>query len=217
MELEYQKAVSELLNVYTDIDLLALELCAARIPEAPRLEAELELAEQIREERIHYLIQEKRLAELGFPFQRILPPELLVAIRRRFSRMSWFEFLVGLQIGIEGIGIAIVEKISEKADPETQASLVVPIKDEKRQTGFGVRELKKMIELQSTDERRETAEHILALLKELQELGNHIPVEFEKNWNVLGLTKEEVMCAALARTESLFTELGLPMPASVAF
>ena len=217
MELEYRKAVSELLTVYTDIDLLAMELCAARLPEAPRLEAELELAEQIREERTHYLIQEKRLAELGFPFQRILPAELLEAIRERFSQMSWFQFLVSLQVGIEGIGIAIVEKISEKADPETKASLVIPIKDEKRQTSFGIRELRQLIELQSADERRETAEQILALLKELQELGNHIPVEFEKNWNILGLTKEEVMSAALKRAEALFEELGLPLPASVAF
>jgi|UniRef100_A0A7C3QVW9 hypothetical protein len=213
-----QNAVGTLLTVYTDIDLLALELCADRIGTAPTLEAKLELAHQVEEERIHFRIQEKWLATIGMPFRSPIDPLHRKAILERFSRMDWFDFLSCLQIGIEGIGISLVEKVASRADEGTRASLEIPIRDEKRQTSFGLSELRRIVSEASPEEREALTERLLANLNDLYTLAEEcLPVRFEDYWSRLGLTREEMWETVHQKTLEMFEALGLSRALPEAF
>ncbi len=206
----YKNAIGTLLTVYTDIDLLALELCADRISKAPSLEAKMELAHQVEEERIHFRIQEKWLNHLEMPFQSPIKPHHRKVLLDAFSGMDWFDFLSCLQIGIEGIGIALVEKVSAHADEGTRASLEIPIRDEKRQTSFGLRELAEMVEKTPFDERPALARRLSDNLSQLYRWAEHcLPVSFEEHWEVLGLSRQEMWETVHQKTLELFRELNL--------
>ncbi len=206
----YRNAIGTLLTVYTDIDLLALELCADRISKAPSLEAKMELAHQVEEERIHFRIQEKWLNQLGMPFHSPIQPHHRKALLDAFSKLEWFDFLSCLQIGIEGIGIALVEKVSAHADEGTRASLEIPIRDEKRQTSFGLRELAEIVEKTPPSERPELARRLSGNLAQLYRWAEHcLPVDFEDHWEILGLSRQEMWETVHQRTEELFRTLNL--------
>ncbi|MCL4461039.1 MAG: ferritin-like domain-containing protein [Nitrospirae bacterium] len=210
MERQDRQAIGTLLTVYTDIDLLALELCADRIGQAPTLEAKLELAHQVEEERIHFRIQEKWLETIGMPFRSPIDPEHRKIIREKFSRMDWFDFLSCLQIGIEGIGIAVVEKVASRADKGTQDSLEIPIRDEKRQTSFGLEELRRIFAEASPEEKERLSERLLCNLNDLYAMSEaYLPVNFEEHWERLGLTKEDMWETVHQKTLGMFRSLGV--------
>lgn len=210
MDPYYKNAIGTLLTVYTDIDLLALELCAERISKAPSIEAKMELAHQVEEERIHFRIQEKWLNHLGMPFQSPIDPQHRKILLDAFSKMDWFDFLSCLQIGIEGIGIALVEKVSAHADEGTRASLEIPIRDEKRQTSFGLRELTEIVNSTPLEDRPALARRLSGNLSQLYRWAEHcLPVSFEEHWEIIGLTRQEMWETVHLKTSELFKELGL--------
>lgn len=210
MEQHDRQSIGTLLTVYTDIDLLALELCAERISQAPTLEAKLELARQVEEERIHFRIQEKWLEAIGMPFSSPINPVHRKIVREKFARMDWFDFLSCLQIGIEGIGIALVEKVASRADEGTRASLEIPIRDEKRQTSFGLEELRRILDEASPEGRERLAERLLGNLNDLYAMAEEsLPVDFEEHWSRLGLTREEMWGTVHQKTIEMFRKLGL--------
>lgn len=210
MDSTYRHAIGTLLSVYTDIDLLALECCADRISKAPTLSAKLELARQVDEERIHFRIQEAWLNQIGFPFQPKIDPLQRQKLLEEFSRLDWFDFLTCLQFGIEGIGIAIVEKVASQADSGTQASLEIPIRDEKRQTSFGLLELTNIVEQSTPEEREALGRRMAARLDWMYHYAEEsLDVPFESLWGVLGLSKEEMWATVIERANELYRRIGL--------
>ena len=53
----YKKAITDLVNIYAEVDVLTMKMCAAWLPKAPDRHAKLEMAEQIGKEWVHYLSQ----------------------------------------------------------------------------------------------------------------------------------------------------------------
>lgn len=210
MDSEYRKTIGTLLSVYTDIDLFALECCAARISKAPTLDAKLELAHQVDEERVHFRIQEAWLEKIGFPFRPQIDPDRRKKLLEEFSHLDWFDFLTCLQIGIEGIGIAVVEKVASKADEGTQASLEVPIRDEKRQTSFGIRELARIVEETPPGERDALAIRMASRLEWMYRWAERcLDIPFETLWGTLGLGKDEMWATVIERANALYRQIGL--------
>ncbi|KGA93007.1 hypothetical protein LptCag_0867 [Leptospirillum ferriphilum] len=210
MEKHDLQTIGTLLTVYTDIDLLALELCAERIAQAPTLEAKLELAHQVEEERIHFRIQEKWLETIGMPFSSPIDPDNRKLVQEIFSRMDWFDFLSCLQLGIEGIGIALVEKVASRADEGTRASLEIPIRDEKRQTSFGLEELQRILAEASPAEKERLTERLLGNLNNMYTMAeSFLPIDFEGHWMRLGLSREEMWETVHQKTLEMFRKLGL--------
>ena len=103
-----------------------MEACAQRILNEEDKEAKLNMALQVEEERNHYLLQKERLAELGIALEDRIPTELYGRLKNELAGSDWFDFLTSLQLVIEGVGIAAVEKVCEKADVRTKQALELP-------------------------------------------------------------------------------------------
>lgn len=217
MDEKIRIAAGTLLRVYADIDLLALELCTDRLPFAPSARARKELMHQISEEVVHFSIQDRTLETLGMPFSPVLTLARRQEIREWFSDLDWYGFLAGLQLGIEGVGIAIVEKVSERAGPLIQESLKIPISDEMRQTSFGVQEWNTLLAQCSPEERLQHRERVLGIFEDLYHMtSSALPVRFEDYWAVLGLKKDDLWKTVRERTLHLLEVAGFEpaLPAS---
>jgi uncharacterized ferritin-like protein (DUF455 family) len=201
MDEKVRIAAGSLLQVYADIDLLALELCSDRLPFAPTAEARKELMDQINEEVVHFTLQERTLLELGHPFVPVLTLSRRREIKEWFSRLDWYGFLAGLQLGIEGIGISVVEKVSERTDARIRESLRIPISDEMRQTSFGVREWHALLSRSTAQEKEQHRRRVLKIFEEIYLMTERaLPVPFEEYWKTLGLKKEDLWVTVRERT-----------------
>ncbi|MHB1564794.1 MAG: hypothetical protein ACYCXP_12015 [Leptospirillum sp.] len=210
-------ASGTLLRVYADIDLLALELCTDRLPFAPSAKARKELMDQINEEVIHFSIQDKTLEKLQMPFTPVLTLEKRREIKEWFSNQDWYGFLAGLQLGIEGIGISIVEMVSRNADPMIQESLRIPIIDEMRQTSFGILEWSEFLSSCTPQEKEQQLNRVLDIFEQIYLLTEAaFPIRFEEYWGVLGLKKEDLWNAVRERTLLILENSGFKpaLPAS---
>ncbi|MDA8060671.1 MAG: hypothetical protein M0Z37_10025 [Nitrospiraceae bacterium] len=210
-------ASGTLLRVYADIDLLALELCTDRLPFAPSAKARKELMDQINEEVIHFSIQDKTLEKLQMPFTPVLTLEKRREIKEWFSNQDWYGFLAGLQLGIEGIGISIVEMVSRNADPMIQESLRIPIIDEMRQTSFGILEWSEFLSSCTPQEKEQQLNRVLDIFEQIYLLTEAaLPIRFEEYWGVLGLKKEDLWNAVRERTLLILENSGFKpaLPAS---
>ncbi len=217
MDEKTRMASGTLLRVYADIDLLALELCTDRLPFAPSAKGRKELMDQINEEVIHFSIQDRTLEKLHMPFTPVLTLEKRREIKEWFSNQDWFGFLAGLQLGIEGIGIAIVERVSKHADPIIQESLRIPIIDEKRQTSFGVVEWNEFLAGCSDLEKEKQLKRVLDIFEQIYLLTEAaLPIRFEYYWGVLGLKKEDLWETVRERTLLILENAGFKpaLPAS---
>ena len=209
MDQNVKNAAATLLQVYADIDLLALELCSDRLPFAPTPEARKELMRQINEEVIHFTIQEQTLLKLGRPFEPVIALHGRQEIKTWFSRLDWYGFLAGLQLGIEGIGISVVEKVSSHADPLIQESLRIPIADELRQSSFGVREWRTRLSRSSASEKEEYRRQVLEIFDQVYRMAErHLPVPFEECWSMMGLEKSDLWVMVRSRTEKVLAQAG---------
>jgi hypothetical protein len=217
MDDKTRMATGTLLRVYADIDLLALELCTDRLPFAPSANARKELMDQINEEVIHFSIQDRTLEKIQMPFTPILTLEKRREIKEWFSNQDWYGFLAGLQLGIEGVGISIVEMVSKHADPIIQESLRVPIIDEMRQTSFGILEWNKFLSTCTALEKKQELKRVLDIFEQIYLLTEAaLPIRFEDHWKVLGLKKEELWKTVRERTLHVLEQSGFEpaLPAS---
>ena len=85
----YQKAITDLVNIYAEIDLLTMELCASWLPKAPDRHARLEMAEQIGEERIHYMSQAAWLDQHAGGPTAMVPESWTRRLRDLVNGMEW--------------------------------------------------------------------------------------------------------------------------------
>ncbi len=217
MEDRIRIAAGTLLQVYADIDLLALELCSDRLPFAPSAEARRALMTQIEEEVVHFSIQERTLETIGMPFTPTLALDKRNVIKMWFSHLDWYEFLGGLQLGIEGIGISVVEKVATAAGPIFQESLRIPISDERRQASFGVLEWRGLLSRLNTQEKAKQREGLLNIFERIYLMTEEaLPVPFEQYWNDLGLEKDDLWETVRDRTRKILHQIGLEpdLPAS---
>jgi len=218
MDEKTRMATGTLLRVYADIDLLALELCTDRLPFAPSAKARKELMDQINEEVIHFTIQDRTLELLQMPFIPVLTLEKRREIKEWFSNQDWYGFLAGLQLGIEGIGISIVEMVSSHADPLIQESLRIPIIDEMRQTSFGIQEWNEFLASCTAQEKEEQLERVLQIFDQIYLLTESaLPIRFEDYWGVLGLKKEDLWKTVRERTLLVLEKSGFEPALPTAF
>lgn len=204
----YKSAVVELISVYAQIDFLSMEACAKRMLMEEDKEAKLNMALQVEEERRHYLLQKERLAELGISMEDKIPPELYTRVRDELAEMEWFDFLTCLQLAIEGVGIAAVEKVYEKADARTRQALDLPIEEENRQTGYAVEEIRKVLEAASPRERLGMQRRINEKILAMRNYWLALPVRFDELWEDVGLSSDEIREACYHRAETICERLG---------
>jgi hypothetical protein len=207
----YESALIELLSVYAQIDFLAMEVCAQRMLKEEDREAKLNMALQVEEERNHYLLQQERLAEMGVALEDKMPPELYDRVRDELAGMDWFDFLTSLQLVIEGVGIAAVEKVYEKADPRTKRALDLPINEENRQTRYAIEEIKSMLESAPPHERAKLEQRVVNKITDMREYWWALPMNFGELWEGVGLSTEEIREACYKRAENICGKLGFTL------
>ena len=145
----YRAAMGRLLALYTQVDGIIMEACAARIASAPDLEAKLALAKQTGDESRHVQIQHGWMREFGTDPAPVITSEQEARIRAHFRELPWLEFLADLYLCVEALGSEAVEQVVPLADPGTRESLRIPLGDELDHVAFGVTRLK--AELQRLD------------------------------------------------------------------
>ncbi len=210
---KYESAMIELLSVYANIDLIAMELCAARLPYAPDLEAKLDLALQVEEERRHYLMQVERLRKWDHELREKIPKELVDHIKTEFAKMDWLEFLSSLQIAIEGIGISVIEEVHSKADSDTRKALDIPIAEEKRQTQFAVERIKRILQSATPEERKLLQKKIVEKIWAMRGLFFEIDLPFQTLWDGVGVPYQRIKKVLYERAEAICDELGIAFAA----
>ena len=179
----YREAMGRLLVLYTQVDLLIMEICAERIANAPDEAASLALAKQVGDESRHVAIQRGWMEEFGTDTQPVITPKQQDMIRAHFRDLPWLEFLADMYLCVEALGSEAVENIVPLADPGTRQSLHVPLSDELDHIAFGVSRLKQELAQLPGEARRAflamIPQRIEALMETFLGLGIDIRMLFE--------------------------------------
>lgn len=179
---DYHAAMSRLLLLYSQVDRLIMEICAARIDGAPDVASKLALAKQVGDECRHVSIQRQWMRRFDVVETPVLTPEQEATICAHFRTLPWLEFLVDLYLCVEALGSEAVEKIVPLADPETRESLRIPLADELDHVAFGVARLKQELAALPTVERRSFVaripDRIDALAQAFHGFGLDVPALF---------------------------------------
>jgi hypothetical protein len=180
----YRESIGRLLVLYTQVDLLIMEICAERIANAPDEAARLALAKQVGDESRHVAIQRGWMEAFGTDTQAVITPKQQDMIRAHFRHLPWLEFLADMYLCVEALGSEAVENIVPLADPGTRESLHVPLSDELDHIAFGVSRLKQELAQLPEEERRTflalIPQRIEALLETFLGLGIDTRVLFEQ-------------------------------------
>jgi hypothetical protein len=180
----YRESMGRLLVLYTQVDLLIMEICAERIANAPDEAASLALAKQVGDESRHVAIQRGWMEKFGTDTQPVITPKQQDMIRAHFRDLPWLEFLADMYLCVEALGSEAVENIVPLADPGTRESLHVPLSDELDHIAFGVSRLKQeLAQLPEEDRRAFPAlipQRIEALMETFLGLGIDTRVLFER-------------------------------------
>jgi hypothetical protein len=180
----YRESIGRLLVLYTQVDLLIMEICAERIANAPDEAASLALAKQVGDESRHVAIQRGWMEKFGTDTQPVITPKQQDMIRAHFRDLPWLEFLADMYLCVEALGSEAVENIVPLADPGTRESLHVPLSDELDHIAFGVSRLKQeLAQLPEEDRRAFPAlipQRIEALMETFLGLGIDTRVLFER-------------------------------------
>ena len=180
----YREAMGRLLVLYTQVDLLIMEICAERIANAPDEAASLALAKQVGDESRHVAIQRGWMEKFGTDTQPVITPKQQDMIRAHFRDLPWLEFLADMYLCVEALGSEAVENIVPLADPGTRESLHVPLSDELDHIAFGISRLKQeLAQLPEEDRRAFPAlipQRIEALMETFLGLGIDTRVLFER-------------------------------------
>jgi len=150
----YRESIGRLLVLYTQVDLLIMEICAERIANAPDEAASLALAKQVGDESRHVAIQRGWMEKFGTDTQPVITPKQQDMIRAHFRDLPWLEFLADMYLCVEALGSEAVENIVPLADPGTRESLHVPLSDELDHIAFGVSRLKQELAQLPEEDRR---------------------------------------------------------------
>ncbi len=206
--LPYKQAITELVNMYAEIDVLTMELCAAWLPKAPDRQSQLEMAEQIGEERVHYLSQAAWLDQHAGGPTTMIPESWTQSLRTLVNGMKWEEYLASVHLAIEGVGIAIVERIARDADESVKACLAPSLRDEGGHSAFAVRQLKQLLEQASPEDRDSIKDRIVTAMHAIYQLADTLPVT-SAHWEAVGTSTEEVRQISARRTATLMSTLGI--------
>ena len=186
-----KKAMFNLLHLYAQIDFMVMEACGAKIKDAPDLESKLLLAQQVEEERRHFMLQQEFLEKAGHPYQERIPASLRDELMEYFTGLGWLEFLAGVQLGVEGIGIQAVKRVYE-AHPEVREALEIPIREEERQIRFGLSQIRKALEGADEEERERIRERIKGMVAEVTKIYGRLPLPVPRWFEEVGLKYDEL-------------------------
>ena len=203
----YRESMGQLLVLYTQVDLLIMEICAERIANAPDDAARLALAKQVGDESRHVAIQRDWMEKFGTDTQAVINPKQQDMIRSHFRDLPWLEFLADMYLCVEALGSEAVENIVPLADPGTRESLHVPLSDELDHIAFGISRLKQ--ELAQLPEQASQAflaaipQRIEALMKVFIGLGLDVRNLFEQ----VGADYAELCDAVLRRRDEVLQQV----------
>lgn len=210
------EAMFNLLHLYAQIDFFIMEACGAKIKDAPDLESKLLLALQVEEERRHFLIQQQFLKKAGHPYEEKIPAKLRDELMAYFTGLDWVEFLAAVQLGVEGIGIQAVKRVYE-AHPEIREALEVPIREEERQIGFGLTQLRNIIDKADEATRQRIREKVTGIVAEVKKIYGKLPLPVPQWFEEVGLNYEELRRSIWHNSTPMFQELGIDLRPAVGF
>jgi hypothetical protein len=208
-----EDAITELLQIYAQLDDLIRQICKARVESAPDAEAREALSRQVEEERRHVEIQRAFLRERGTPYEERIPPEVSRALLDYFLRLDWPEFVSAMQLTVEGMGTLAVRQVCELADEATRRALEIPLKDEESHIGFGVRELRKALEALSPEEQEVLRDRVRQRVRLTMALTRSLPSDLRDCFEAAGLDyaalNARIHEEAARRWKALGLDLGL--------
>ncbi len=211
---DYRQSMGQLLMLYTQVDRLIMEICAARLAQAPDEDAELSLAKQVGDESRHVSIQRQWMREFGTRPTPVITPEQEQTIRAHFRSLPWIDFLADLYICVEALGSEAVERIVPLADPGTRESLRVPLTDEIDHVAFGVARLKQELARLSESERREFLARLPARIESLVNVFHGFGFSVRDMFESVGADYDRLCQMLVERREELIAELAAPRSAS---
>ena len=83
-DIQYAKAMGNLLVLYTQVDQFIMETCAERIASAPSLRAKMGLAKQVGDECRHVSIQHQWMREFGVDQAPVIDHEAISELHQHF-------------------------------------------------------------------------------------------------------------------------------------
>tara|TARA_B100000315_G_C14569741_1_gene584856 strand:- start:517 stop:1143 length:627 start_codon:yes stop_codon:yes gene_type:complete len=200
--------MTDLVNLYAEIDHLTMECCAAWLPKAPDRHVQLEMAEQIGEERTHYLSQVAWLNRYAGGHTPIVLPSWADSLRTLVNGMQWLEYLVCVHLVIEGVGIALVERVARDADQGVKDCLAPSLRDEGGHASFGVRQLRRLLQSVDGEERKELKRRVVESVGAISRLASSLPIT-SAHWEAVGTSADELREIVAKRLGMLLSPLGI--------
>jgi hypothetical protein len=209
----YREAMGRLLVLYTQVDLLIMEICAERIANAPDDAARLALAKQVGDESRHVAIQRGWMEEFGTDTQAVITPKQQDMIRAHFRDLPWLEFLADMYLCVEALGSEAVENIVPLADPGTRESLRIPLQDELDHIAFGVNRLRQELAQLQAAERDAYLDRIPQRIDALNASLQDTELDVQALFEAVG-TDYDALCRSLRQRKSaLLQEVARPLAA----
>jgi len=204
---DYARAMGHLLVLYTQIDQFIMEVCAARIANAPDNDARMGLAKQVGDECRHVSIQKGWIAKFGVDPQPVIPAAELDRLHTHFHKLDWVDFLTDLYLVIEALGSEAVEQVIPLADPGTRESLRVPLQDELDHVAFGLSELRKALDAMHPEQRAITLAKIPQRIESLVVRLDAMQLPVMGWFEAVGARREQLVSVLDARQDELIAQL----------
>ena len=203
----YRESMGQLLVLYTQVDLLIMEICAERIANAPDEAARLALAKQVGDESRHVAIQRDWMEKFGTDTQAVITPKQQDMIRAHFRGLPWLEFLADMYLCVEALGSEAVENIVPLADPGTRESLHIPLSDELDHIAFGVSRLKQELAQLPEEARQAFLAKIPQRIEALMEAFLGLGLDVRNLFECVGADYRALCNAVLKRRDEVLEQV----------
>jgi len=209
----YRTAMGRLLMLYTQVDRLIMEACAARIASAPDEAAKLGLAKQVGDESKHVTIQHAWMEKFGVQQAKIISSVQEAAILKHFRQLDWLDFLIDMYLCVEALGSDAVEKVVPLADPGTRESLRIPLQDELDHIAFGVTRLQQELAGMQPADREAFLKGIPERIERLNQAFHDMGLNVRSLFEAVGANYAELCRQVLERKDEILEEVAKPLAA----
>jgi len=209
----YRTAMGQLLMLYTQVDRLIMEACAARIASAPDEAAKLGLAKQVGDECKHVVIQRNWMEKFGVKQTKIISATQEASILEHFRQLDWMDFLTDMYLCVEALGSDAVEKVVPLADPGTRESLRIPLLDELDHIAFGVKRLQQELTTMKPADREAFLKTIPGRIETLNQSFHGMGLNVRSLFEAVGANYAELCRQVLERKDGILEEVSKPLAA----
>lgn len=209
----YHAAMGRLLMLYTQVDRLIMEACAARIASAPDEDARLGLAKQVGDESKHVTIQREWLEKFGVKQPKLLSDVQEATILEHFRQLDWMDFLTDMYLCVEALGSDAVENVVPLADPGTRQSLRIPLQDELDHIAFGVKRLQQELAGMNAVDRETFLKGIPVRIERLNQAFHGMGLDVRGLFEAVGADYDDLCRKVLVRKDEILEEVSRPLAA----